>query len=842
MPTTAPASGASGSRTLRISYGDKLFDWFDVDEEKEIINAPDVIKILKENVAHYFQVGVEQQILFDEEGPITTPAELRRSLKCAGKPRVTVADAKKLNKDHAEQWQAYMKDVQHLVTNNAELNDALTKALVPPLPMAPLGDHFGRARSLTPQLRLNRGISPQPGLSMPLMPSVPMRAQASPATGGGRGGGAFPGLIFGNGVASHVGAAGGTGHGNNNGASGVGGSAAYRATSVTPSGTTQQAGGHVPPAAFIQATANTSARSHIAADQVVTNGSAVFNAAGQRVFVGGQHSGAMTTTTAAGAAVNGTALGGATNSTTAPAQSTVAPTTTTVGSAPQTTGSGNATPAPALGVGNMITPPVLRSPMIQAAKLMNFGDRSSSVMNGGAPTASPMPGRSSGTTTVGFATPAPAGFTVGPTAQTMPGATGVPSSTAVPGLGNVAPKKILVQGATNSAVNGQHNSLMGLGGGVPQQMQNQNGRVQPVAGGGVNTASGVSPGFSFYPHVSSGSSSTVGYPGSNSSSKQSAGAQQVVSSAQPTLTGATATANKQVIIDYKNVNVQLTSNNNSGGLVTQVPQTTTTTTTVKKISPSSSQPVFTTTIPANAAQTISTQLHTHSSAAGAGLEQVSSQPLPYPDHGVGTPPLTAAAPYRRHTDESTGRHQATSADGEDKTPASAAGGAVVTEQVDQRQDFQAGASQQSVLTHEQASALAGSTRPDQVVEPVHVQSGTTGPETTTTGPGTTTEPVFSEVFAEQKQIVLELDKADLSDRFGFSSVPYAHGGLEITRVDRGGLLAQWNTVRRSGGPMNMVGVGDVILLVNNLGPADGEAMRGQLETSRIQLLVAKMRG
>ena len=41
------------------------------------------------------------------------------------------------------------------------------------------------------------------------------------------------------------------------------------------------------------------------------------------------------------------------------------------------------------------------------------------------------------------------------------------------------------------------------------------------------------------------------------------------------------------------------------------------------------------------------------------------------------------------------------------------------------------------------------------------------------------------MFQDQKQIVLDLEKESGTDRFGFSSVPYAHGGLEITRVDRG---------------------------------------------------------
>ena len=67
-------------RTLRIECGDKLFDWFDVEEEKKIINSPEVLKILKENVAHYFEVSLDRQIIFDDEGVISTPTDLRRSL------------------------------------------------------------------------------------------------------------------------------------------------------------------------------------------------------------------------------------------------------------------------------------------------------------------------------------------------------------------------------------------------------------------------------------------------------------------------------------------------------------------------------------------------------------------------------------------------------------------------------------------------------------------------------------------------------------------------------------------------------------------------------------------
>jgi hypothetical protein len=86
-----------------------------------------------------------------------------------------------------------------------------------------------------------------------------------------------------------------------------------------------------------------------------------------------------------------------------------------------------------------------------------------------------------------------------------------------------------------------------------------------------------------------------------------------------------------------------------------------------------------------------------------------------------------------------------------------------------------------------------------------------------------------------------LGKTSPEQRFGFSSVPSTEGGLEITRVDRGGLLAKWNTERRDGGPRKMVGVGDIIRSVNSAGPEDVEAMRMQLDNVDALMRVAKVR-
>ena len=110
-------------RTLRIECGDKLFDWFDVDEEKEIIAAPDVLRILKENVAHYFDVALEKQVIFDEEGVISTASELRRALRAGNveRPKVVVADVDNLSSDQMETWLNYLDDVKMFVRETAGL-------------------------------------------------------------------------------------------------------------------------------------------------------------------------------------------------------------------------------------------------------------------------------------------------------------------------------------------------------------------------------------------------------------------------------------------------------------------------------------------------------------------------------------------------------------------------------------------------------------------------------------------------------------------------------------------------------------------------------------------------
>ncbi len=80
-----------------------------------------VLRILKENVVHYFNVALENQIIFDEEGVISNATEFRRSLRCGGKPKVTVADINNLTKKQTEQWNQFLQDMQNCIQTIPQL-------------------------------------------------------------------------------------------------------------------------------------------------------------------------------------------------------------------------------------------------------------------------------------------------------------------------------------------------------------------------------------------------------------------------------------------------------------------------------------------------------------------------------------------------------------------------------------------------------------------------------------------------------------------------------------------------------------------------------------------------
>lgn len=68
-------------RMLRIEVHGLLHDWFDLDDLGDMVKSSGFNITLRENIARYFGVPVEQQALYDEDGLLATTADLRRALQ-----------------------------------------------------------------------------------------------------------------------------------------------------------------------------------------------------------------------------------------------------------------------------------------------------------------------------------------------------------------------------------------------------------------------------------------------------------------------------------------------------------------------------------------------------------------------------------------------------------------------------------------------------------------------------------------------------------------------------------------------------------------------------------------
>lgn len=77
----ASPGGPSNSRMLRVEVRGLLHDWFDVSEMGDFVRSPAFAGTLRENVARYFNVPVERQAIYDEDGLLTTCADFSRALQ-----------------------------------------------------------------------------------------------------------------------------------------------------------------------------------------------------------------------------------------------------------------------------------------------------------------------------------------------------------------------------------------------------------------------------------------------------------------------------------------------------------------------------------------------------------------------------------------------------------------------------------------------------------------------------------------------------------------------------------------------------------------------------------------
>eukprot|EP00913_Durusdinium_trenchii_P005485 g5113.t1 len=73
-------------RMLRIEVHGLLHDWFDLDDLGDMVKSSGFNITLRENIARYFGVPVDQQALYDEDGILATTADLRLALGLQGIP------------------------------------------------------------------------------------------------------------------------------------------------------------------------------------------------------------------------------------------------------------------------------------------------------------------------------------------------------------------------------------------------------------------------------------------------------------------------------------------------------------------------------------------------------------------------------------------------------------------------------------------------------------------------------------------------------------------------------------------------------------------------------------
>lgn len=74
-----PSEG--GARMLRVEVKGLLHEWFNIDEMSDFIKSPSFADTLRDNISRYFGVAVENQALYDEDGLLTTAADLNRTLQ-----------------------------------------------------------------------------------------------------------------------------------------------------------------------------------------------------------------------------------------------------------------------------------------------------------------------------------------------------------------------------------------------------------------------------------------------------------------------------------------------------------------------------------------------------------------------------------------------------------------------------------------------------------------------------------------------------------------------------------------------------------------------------------------
>lgn len=89
------AKASERGRTLRLEFRGRAYDWLDLDELGEAATTLDFVGTLRENMAHYFGVPIEFQVLYDDDVRLPGSVAIVRLLLGA-EPKIRLCDSREM--------------------------------------------------------------------------------------------------------------------------------------------------------------------------------------------------------------------------------------------------------------------------------------------------------------------------------------------------------------------------------------------------------------------------------------------------------------------------------------------------------------------------------------------------------------------------------------------------------------------------------------------------------------------------------------------------------------------------------------------------------------------------
>eukprot|EP00747_Dinoflagellata_sp_TGD_P021923 gnl/TRDRNA2_/TRDRNA2_128787_c0_seq2.p1 gnl/TRDRNA2_/TRDRNA2_128787_c0~~gnl/TRDRNA2_/TRDRNA2_128787_c0_seq2.p1 ORF type:complete len:515 (+),score=53.50 gnl/TRDRNA2_/TRDRNA2_128787_c0_seq2:79-1545(+) len=151
----------SKPRMLRVEFKGEPFDWLDLDDLGDAVQAPDFTHTLRENIAHYFGVPFDCQAIYDEDGVLSTTVDFSRALKSI-RPNLRVYDVRAME--------------SHLKESTAQMLAAIASEVIRYQEcLRPPQSIYGTEPQahLQPPLGLGGFMQPLPTASLSTIPALP---------------------------------------------------------------------------------------------------------------------------------------------------------------------------------------------------------------------------------------------------------------------------------------------------------------------------------------------------------------------------------------------------------------------------------------------------------------------------------------------------------------------------------------------------------------------------------------------------------------------------------------------------------------------------------------------